>query len=107
VTAEELAKAKKISLSHSLGSLTTMRGQASDLGSNWFVTRNLNFTRDYLAALQKVSLDDVRRVAAKYLVEDNLTVVSLNPRGTLAMQTTEAMVISAGEIQKFQLSTGL
>ncbi|HEY2614242.1 MAG TPA: pitrilysin family protein, partial [Chthoniobacterales bacterium] len=49
VTADELAKAKKISLSHHLGALTTMRGQASDLGSNWFLTRNLDFTRDYLA----------------------------------------------------------
>jgi zinc protease len=107
VTAEELMKAKKISLSHSLGSLTTMRGQASDLGSNWFVTRNLNFTRDYLDAMQKVSLEDIRRVAAKYLVEDNLTVVSLNPRGTLVPKATEAMVVSAGEIQKIELSNGL
>src|ERR1044072_3745722 len=54
VTADELAKAKKISLSHHLGSLTTMRGQASDLGSNWFLTRNLNFTREYLAAVQEI-----------------------------------------------------
>ena len=62
VTSEELAKAKKISLSHHLGSLTTMRGQASDLGSNWFLTRNLDFTRDYLAAVQKLTADDIRRV---------------------------------------------
>src|SRR6266403_1466749 len=41
VTAEELAKAKKILLSHHLGALTTMRGQASDVGSNWLLTRNL------------------------------------------------------------------
>ncbi|MEO8439446.1 MAG: pitrilysin family protein [Spartobacteria bacterium] len=107
VTAEELAKAKKISLGHSLGSLTTMRGQASDLGSNWFVTRNLNFTRDYLEAMQKVSLADVERVARRYLVEDNLTVVSLNPRGTLAAKTTEAIAVSAGEVEKFELSNGL
>ncbi|HEY1768902.1 MAG TPA: pitrilysin family protein [Chthoniobacterales bacterium] len=106
-TAEELAKAKKIVLSHSLGSLTTMRGQASDLGSNWLVTRNLNFTRDYLEALQKVSLADLQRVAAKYLVEKNLTIVSLNPRGALASKTTEAIAISAGEIEKIQLSNGL
>src|SRR5262249_3092367 len=59
VTAEELAKAKKISLGHSLGMLTTMRGQASDLGSNWFIPRNLNFTRDYLATMQQVSLSDI------------------------------------------------
>src|SRR3954464_250261 len=47
VTLEELAKAKKISLSHHLGSLTTMRGQASDIGSNWLLTRDLNFSREY------------------------------------------------------------
>jgi hypothetical protein len=46
VTAEELMKAKKISLSHHLGALTTMRGQASDIGSNWLLTSNLNFSRD-------------------------------------------------------------
>src|SRR5215212_4132350 len=37
-TAAELTKAKKICLSHQLGSLVTMRGQASDLGSNWLLT---------------------------------------------------------------------
>src|SRR5256886_2709412 len=35
VTADELMKAKKMSLSHNLDALTTMRGQPSDLGSNW------------------------------------------------------------------------
>ena len=50
VPAEELMKAKKIQLSHHLDSLTTMRGQASDIGSNWLLTRNLNFSRDYLVA---------------------------------------------------------
>ena len=38
VTAVELEKAKKITLSHHLGALTTMRGQASDIGSNWLLT---------------------------------------------------------------------
>ena len=107
VTAEELAKAKKISLSHSLGSLTTMRGQASDLGSSWFVTRNLNFTREYLETMQRVSLEDIQRVALRYLVEDNLTVVSLNPRGALAAKTAESTALSAGEVVKFELSNGL
>src|SRR5216110_3089455 len=84
VTADELAKAKKIMLSHHLGALTTMRGQASDIGSNWLLTRNLNFSRDYLDAVQKVSLDDIKHVAANYLTENNLTVISLNPKGSLA-----------------------
>ncbi|HSV62974.1 MAG TPA: pitrilysin family protein [Chthoniobacterales bacterium] len=107
VTSEELAKAKKISLSHHLGALTTMRGQASDLGSNWFLTRNLNFTRDYLAAVQKIASDDVRRVAGKYLVDDNLTITSLNPKATAAAASKTSSAISAGEIQKIELSNGL
>src|SRR5436853_4608687 len=107
VTAEELAKAKKIMLRHHLGALTTMRGQASDIGSNWLLTRNLNFSRDYLDAVQKVTLDDIKRVAATYLTENNLTVVSLNPKGSPAGKAEGAKPVAAGEIQKFDLSNGL
>ena len=107
VTAEELIKAKKISLSHQLGALTTMRGQASDIGSNWLLTRNLNFSRDYLDAVQKVTLDDIKRVAAHYLTDENLTVISLNPKGSLLPKAGAAKPISAGEVQKFELSNGL
>ena len=107
VKAEELMKAKKMSLSHHLGALTTMRGQASDIGSNWLLTRNLNFSRDYLDAVQKVTLDDIKRVAAHYLTNENLTVISLNPKGSLVAKAEAAKPISAGEVQKFELSNGL
>src|SRR5213593_1459217 len=107
VTADELAKAKKIMLSHHLGALTTMRGQASDIGSNWLLTRDLNFSRHYLDAVQKVTLEDIKRVAATYLTENNLTVISLNPKGSLATKTEGPKVAAAGEIQKFELSNGL
>ena len=107
VTADELMKAKKMTLSHHLDALTTMRGQASDLGSNWLLTRNLDFSRHYLAAIQKITLDDIKRVAAKYLVDQNLTVTSLNPKGSLAGKQEVTEPVAAGEIQKFELSNGL
>ena len=107
VTAVELAKSKKMALSHHLDSLTTMRGQASDVGSNWLLTRNLNFSRDYLDAIQKVTIEDIRRVAAKYMVNENLTITSLNPKGSLAGKEEAAKPVAAGEIQKIQLSNGL
>src|ERR1700693_812716 len=107
VTADELMKAKKMSLSHHLDALTTMRGQASDLGSNWLLTRNLNFSRDYLTAVQKVTLDDIRRVAAKYLVDQNLTIASLNPKGSVGAKQETAKPPAVAEIQKFELSNGL
>jgi zinc protease len=107
VTADELEKAKKITLSHHLGALTTMRGQASDIGSNWLLTRDLNFSRHYLDAVQKVTLEDVKRVAATYLTENNLTVVSLNPKGSVGPKAEASKPAAVGEIQKFELSNGL
>jgi zinc protease len=107
VTAEELAKAKKITLSHHLGALTTMRGQASDIGSNWLLTRDLNFSRHYLDAVQKVTLDDIKRVAANYLIENNLTVISLNPKGSLTGKAEAEKPVAASEVQKFELLNGL
>ena len=107
VTADELTKAKKMSLSRHFDALTTMRGQASDIGSNWFLTRNLDFSRDYLTAIQKVTLDDIRRVATKYLVDQNLTVASLNPQGSTGAKKEVSKPAAAAEVQKFELSNGL
>ncbi len=107
LTANELDKAKKITLNQHIGALTTMRGQASDIGSNWLLTRDLNFSRHYLDAVQQVTLDDVKRVAKTYLTENNLTVVSLNPKGSLSGKAELVKPVAAGEIQKFELSNGL
>jgi zinc protease len=107
VTERELAKARKGSLSHQLQSVTTMRGRASDLGSNWLLTRNLDFSRDYLDAIQRVTSADIHRVLGTYLTERNSIAVSLNPPGSLAKAPAAATGTSAGEIQKFELSNGL
>ena len=107
VTTAELTKAKKTTLSHQLHALTTMRGQASDIGSNWFLTRNLDFSRDYLAAAQKVSVQDIQRVAKAYLTDQNLTLVSLNPPGSLAGKVQPPRQVAAAEVQKFELANGL
>ena len=68
VTERELEKARKMALSHQLQSVTTMRGRASDLGSNWLLTGNLDFSRDYLEAIQNVTAEDIRRVLTTYVV---------------------------------------
>jgi zinc protease len=107
VTERELAKARKMSLSHQLQSVTTMRGRASDLGSNWLLTRNLDFSRDYLESIQRVTAADIRRVLTTYLTDRRLTSVSLNPQGTLARTEAAPVAIKAGEIQRFELSNGL
>ncbi len=107
VTEAELEKAKKISLNQQLRQLTTMRGKANDLGANWMLTRNLDFSREYLHALQSVTPEDVRRCVVSYLVDRNRTITSLNPLGSLSQSTRVVEKREAGEIQKFELSNGL
>jgi zinc protease len=84
VTPSEVGKAQRMVLGEQLECLTTMRGLAGDLGSNWHVARNLDFTRDMVRAIERVTPDEVQAVAQKYLVDRCLTVTSLNPRGKLA-----------------------
>ena len=107
VSEGELSKARKLSLSHQISAVTTMRGRASDLGSNWLLTRNLDFSRDYLAAIQRVSADDLRRVIGTWLIDSNLTAISLNPPGTPTNTASPAAAAAACEIQKFELPNGL
>ncbi len=107
VTERELSKARKASLSHQLQTVTTMRGRASDLGGNWLLARNLDFSRDYLDAIQRVTAADLRRVLTTHLTDRNLTVVSLNPEGSLAKMGGSAAAVMPGEIQKFELANGL
>lgn len=107
VTSAELAKAKRQSLSGHLQGLTTMRGRASEMGSNWLVARNLRFSSEYLEAIQKVTTEDISGAIDRHLTERNLTAVSLNPPGTVHKKTARDTAQAGGEIQKFVLSNGL
>ncbi len=107
VTPQELERARKSILSSQLNALTTTRGVASDVGSNWLLTKNLNFSKQYLDAIGKVTAADVQRVAKEYLSPDRLNVTSLNPPGSLAKAESTAPEVQASDIQKFTLSNGL
>jgi zinc protease len=107
VSAPELSKAKRVILNNQLNALVTMRGQASDLGSNWLLTGNLDFSRDYLQAIQEVTTEDIARVAALYLRPDGCSVATLDPIGAVAHVETAGQRREAGEIQRFVLSNGL
>ena len=107
VSPEELNKAKKQTISGHFSSLTTTHGRAADLGSNWLLVRNLNFSADYMDAVQRVTPADIDRVLHTYFEDRNLTITSLNPPGSLQSANKEAAVPAAGEIQKFELANGL
>jgi zinc protease len=103
----ELDKARRLMLAHQLSSLATSRGKASDLGSSWLLTRNPNFSKDYLDAIARVTTEDLKRVAQTYLRSDKLNVTSLNPPGSLAAHEKFQPEAIRSEVQKFVLPNGL
>lgn len=107
VTAEELDRSRRSILSSQLGALTTARGKASDAGSNWMLTRNLNFSRHYIDQIAKVTPADIQRVAKQYLREEGLNVTSLNPPGSLTAASKAASDTKPSDIQKITLSNGM
>ena len=107
VTPEQLAKAKKGLLSDHYHGLTTMRGRASDYGNGWLMTGNAEFGKRYLESIEKVSPEDVRRVAALYLKPEGLTVTSLDPINQEKSAETAAVKPAESGIHKETLSNGL
>ncbi len=107
VTAAEVAKSQRLVLGEQLEGLTSMRGLAGDLGSNWHVARNLEFTRDMVAAIEAVTPADVQRVAASHLRDQSLTVTSINPRGSLAKAERRKRGAGRNDVQRLVMPNGL
>ncbi|MEO8352994.1 MAG: pitrilysin family protein [Chthoniobacteraceae bacterium] len=103
----ELEKARRLSLSHQLGQLTTVRGKASDLGANWLLTRNLDFSTHYLEDLQRVDAAAIRRALAAYCTDTNSVVCTLNPKGTSQARKAAWTQPVSAPIQRIELSNGL
>lgn len=107
VSDAELEKARNIALSQAISQLTTMRGKANDIGSNWLLARNLRFSHDYLEALQRVTAADVRRALDQHCRDANLTVTSLSPQGSIAKTVRVTTSSVASGIERIDLPNGL
>jgi zinc protease len=107
VSADELQKAVKQFVSATLSARKTMEGQAQNLGGNWIAANDLNYSERYLAAVKRITIADIQRVARQYLTEENRTLYALLPTGTAPKATSEIVVNNEFPIQKFELANGL
>lgn len=107
VTPQELAKAVKQFTAATLGTRKTMQGQANDLGGNWIASGDLNFSERYLAAVKRLTPDDLLRVSRQYLTPENRTLYALLPTGTAPGQADGEAEVASQPIQKFELPNGL
>ncbi|MEO8613689.1 MAG: pitrilysin family protein [Luteolibacter sp.] len=103
---DDLAKAKRQIAASQYRSLTTASGRAADLASNWHEARDLDFTRRYLAAIQVVTTEDIRRVAGT-LVDERLCLTILDPLDAPAPARSGKATREREEIQVHTLPNGL
>jgi len=107
VSADELHKAIKQFISATLSSRKTMEGQAQNLGGNWLAANDLNFSERYLAAIKRVTTNDVQRVTRAYLTTENRTLYALLPTGTAPEAKVNVEATADHPIQKIELPNGL
>src|SRR6185436_15926298 len=107
VSDAELKKAVKQFTAATLATRKTMQGQAQDFGGNWMAANDLNFSERYLAAVKRVTREDIQRVAQKYLVPENRTIYALLPAGTMLQRVESREVIVDKAIQKIEFPNGL
>jgi zinc protease len=107
VSSAELAKAVKQFTAATLGLRKTMQGQAQDLGGAWLAAADLNFSARYLVAVERVTPDDIQRVARTYLTTENRTVCALLPNGGTPLPSVTADSTIEHAVQRFELPNGL
>jgi zinc protease len=77
VTGEELERAKTLIESEYLFSVQTAHGTAADIGTNFVLTGNPNFSSFYLENIKEVNSASIIEVTKRYLTIKNSSVVEL------------------------------
>ena len=109
VSADELHKAVKQFVSATLSTAQNdgRAGRRKTWAGNWIAANDLNFSERYLAAVKRVTLADIQRVARHYLTEENRTIYALLPTGARPKAKTETSSSKETPIQKIELPNGL
>jgi zinc protease len=102
VSDAELAKAKKQKAAELVFGQQTVQDAAESLARSYIATGDALFDKAYVEGIQKVTAEDVQRVAKKYFVPERLSRVVIAPPGMAPKRTTEE---SAGAEQETQLVT--
>lgn len=87
--------------------LSTVQGCAALLGISWHHSRNINAGNEWMEALNRVTPQDLARVAASYLTPERLTEVSVDPIGSNTSQNTSTTATERPEPTIHTLNNGL
>lgn len=107
VSNEELDKVKRQFASGYYARLKSMHGQASELGSNWLLTRNLSFSERYMDAVMKLTPQDILLAAQRHLIPDAYSLYALVPESAKIGPKTQLKAQPIFDVRKIQTEKGL
>lgn len=107
VSERELEKARRQILAAQFSAIDDVRGQASDIGSNWLLARDPDHTRGYVEAVQRVGSEAVAQAARDYLHRDRDTRVALVPKAVPAPAPAKAASKRSEDFRRLELENGL
>jgi len=105
ITSDELNRAKAQLEASVILSNRDITSLAMQLGNDETTTGDYTFTDRYLAAIQQVTVEDVQRVAQKYLKQQSQIAGFFKPTDIAAKDKTENKQVSAENGQHFSKST--
>jgi len=107
VSNAELAKVKRQVEAAFIYSNESVESQASRLASDELATGDIFFSDTYVDNIRKVTREQVRNVAQKYLRRDNCTIAIVAPRGTGREEKAKAKSAATSPVVKTTLSNGM
>lgn len=103
----EVAAAKRNFLRGYLASRQTVGGMSQDLATYEVWVADPHFSHRYLKEVERLTPEDLKRVALTYLKPERATRVALFPRGTLRLAPAAAGAAPSVFIEKLHLENGL
>ena len=82
-------------------------GVASEMGADWFGSRNLNLSSEWQEAIERVTTEDLHRVCSTWLSSPNVTEVSLDPPGSNAGDEEMASASAGTSLSEHVLGNGM
>ncbi len=107
VSDEELARAKKQKLTEHLFAHQRVQAAAGNLAMSFLATGDPLFDDHYVEQIQKVTAEEIRRVAEKYFLPERLCRVVIAPKGYHSPKPQVAGGEVESPVQLYRLSNGL
>lgn len=107
LSADDLGKAKKQKAAEHVFQSQTAESIAAMIANDYIATGDIHFSQAYVDNIQKVTAEQVRDVARKYLLPERLATVTMLPLAGAATQPAMAAAGKTEPVREIKLDNGL